>query len=184
MPNHLKSTGEMLVLVDTNGRQIGTEEKLLAHQKGALHAAFSLMIVRPSADGFEYLLQRRALPKYHSGGLWSNTCCSHPRPNEDILFSVQRRVQEELGITDTLNLITLTPIIYRAQLDNGLIEHEFDHIFFAISAHPNLNLNPSEVIETKWLSEHKIEEQLTASPEQFTAWFNKVFDAVKHQLNN
>ena len=184
MLNHPKSKDELLVLVDKNGRQIGTEEKLLAHQKGLLHAAFSLMIVRPSPLGFEYLLQRRAISKYHSGGRWSNTCCSHPRPNENLLFSVQRRVKEELGIIEELNLISIGHVIYRAQLDNDLIEHEFDHIFLAIEEQPTLDLNPEEVSEIKWICEDTLLKQLTTSPDQFTAWFTKVFHAVKNHLSH
>lgn len=182
MTNPLKASDEYLVLVDTKGRQIGIEEKLAAHQKGLLHAAFSLMIVRPSLSGFEYLLQRRAISKYHSGGLWANTCCSHPRPGESLPDSVQRRVKEELGMCEELNLVALEPIIYRAQLDNELIEHEFDHVFIAFEAQPTLNLNPDEVSEVKWILEDKLFAQLTTHEDQFSAWFAKVFYAVKNHL--
>ena len=113
-----------VILVNEQDRQTGTMEKMEVHQKAILHRAFSVFIFN---DKGEMLLQKRAVKKYHSGGLWTNTCCSHPQPGEDTLEAAGKRLQEEMGFNTTLN--KAFTFIYKAELDNGLTEHEFDHVF-------------------------------------------------------
>ena len=114
---------EKVILVDENDNQVGLMPKLEAHQKGLLHRAFSIFIFNSK---YELLLQKRASSKYHSGGLWTNTCCSHPREGEDILDAAKRRLFEEMGIETSLRKVH--DFIYKAELDNDLTEHEFDQI--------------------------------------------------------
>jgi isopentenyl-diphosphate delta-isomerase len=116
---------EEVVLVDTDDREVGLMEKMQAHKEGKLHRAFSVFLLN---DKNELLLQRRALQKYHCGGMWTNTCCSHPRANETLQNAVDRRLAEELGITCATE--KLYSFIYKADVGNNLVEHEFDHVFF------------------------------------------------------
>ncbi len=163
-----------VVLVTRSGEPIGLEDKLVAHQKGLLHLAFSLMLYRETSTGREYLLQKRALSKYHSGGLWTNTCCSHPFPGEPFQIAASRRLYEELGITTPLNLHLGDCFYYHVLLDNHLIEHELDQVIFCAVDDVTLQLNPDEVMECTWWHEKAIHEALNASPERFTAWFKEV----------
>lgn len=171
---------ESVVLVDTSGNAIGTCEKLEAHQEGLLHLAFSLVVLRKTTSGVEHLLQRRALNKYHSGGQWSNACCSHPRPGEPLERAVRRRAEEELGLRSALSLDKLSTVTYRSELENGLVEHEYDHIFVSECEDDSLLLqpNPQEVVATQWMSEDLISQLLTKQPEYFTAWFPLIFSQV------
>ena len=135
-----------VVLVDSNDKAMGTMEKLEAHKKGLLHRAISVFIFN---DKKELLLQRRAFDKYHSGGLWTNTCCSHPYPNEKIIDAANRRLEEEMGIITSLK--KCFDFVYHAKLENDLIEHEYDHVFVGFSNQtPHLNL--VEASSFKWLS--------------------------------
>ena len=118
---------EKVILVDKNDNQVGLMPKLEAHEKGILHRAFSVFIFN---NKYQLLLQKRASSKYHSGGLWTNTCCSHPREDEDILDAANRRLDEEMGIKTSLRKVY--DFIYEAKLDNNLIEHEFDHVFYGL----------------------------------------------------
>ncbi|GAC27351.1 isopentenyl-diphosphate Delta-isomerase [Brumicola pallidula] len=165
----------LVPLVDVNGNITGYVDKMTAHIRGDLHLAFSVMIIRRKRGRIEYLLQRRALHKYHSGGLWANTCCSHPLPNETINNAAQRRVSEELGIQAPLNLSTVGKIRYKHHLDNSLIEHEFDHILVSEVTELQWQNNTDEVMEARWWKENEIENQLNSNPEIFTAWFAQVF---------
>lgn len=171
-----------VILVSPTGHAIGTCDKLQAHIDGTLHRAFSLMIARPRAGGFELLLQKRADHKYHSGAKWSNTCCSHPRPGEELNVAVRRRVKEELGITQSLELIELSSVVYRAELDNGLTENEFDHVFLAIQDEVPITPNPDEVADVKWVNVEKIKRELESTPDRLTAWFPFVFNVVSDYL--
>ena len=137
---------EEVILVDENDIAIGSMEKLEAHQKGILHRAFSVFIFNSNN---ELLLQRRALTKYHSSGLWTNTCCSHPQPNEDTLAAANRRLKEEMGMQTSLT--HKTSFIYKTNFDNGLTEHEFDHVFIG-HTDTNPTINPEEVDSYKWIS--------------------------------
>lgn len=178
MSNNSDNTN-MVVLVTAEGEDIGICEKLKAHEDGALHRAFSLMIARRVDNSVEYLLQKRALDKYHSGGLWANSCCSHPQPHEPVYDAVQRRVGEELGIAQQLNLTSLEPIIYKAHLDSGLTEFEYDHLFLSYDFIHPFRVNSNEVSEVKWVNEKDIDLELQSDPEKFAAWFPYVFAKIK-----
>ena len=141
-----------VVLVTKSGEQIGVEDKISAHQKGLLHLAFSVMIYRDTPAGKEYLLQQRALSKYHSGGLWTNTCCSHPFPGEPFQLAAARRLYDELGIVGALNMTLQDSFYYRAELDNDLIEHEIDQGILS-SRQLIYPPNQDEVMDWRWWSQ-------------------------------
>ncbi len=163
---------EYVILVDEHDNEIGVMQKMQAHVEGKLHRAFSIFIF--NAQG-EFLLQRRALTKYHSAGLWTNTCCSHPRPNETIKDAANRRLFEEMGMNCELTI--KTNFIYKAQFDNALTEHEFDYILTGTSNHhPKLNVD--EVEEFKWLNLNAIKMDVVANPQNYTAWFKIALENV------
>ena len=179
-----KNDNAILVpLVDVDGNITGYADKMTAHIRGDLHLAFSVMIVRIRHKRVEYFLQRRAIHKYHSGGLWANTCCSHPLPNEHINTAARRRVAEELGIHASLNLVSVGQIRYKHHLDNNLIEHEFDHILVAEVTTLQWHNNPDEVMESRWWEESEIVNQLKTDPEVFTAWFAQIFSCTRANMN-
>ncbi len=161
---------EKVILVNEQDEAIGEMEKLEAHKQGALHRAFSVFIFN---DKNELLLQRRALNKYHSAGLWTNTCCSHPRPGETIYAAAQRRLKEEMGLD--AELIHKGFFIYKTPFENGLTEHELDHVFIGISNRVPV-INSEEVHSFKYLSLQKIKEEIQTSPENFTSWFKIVLN--------
>ena len=136
---------EKVILVDKNDNQVGLMPKLEAHEKGVLHRAFSIFIFNSK---YELLLQKRASSKYHSGGLWTNTCCSHPREGEDTLDAANRRLDEEMGIKTSLRKVY--DFIYKAELDNQLTEHEFDHVFYGVCDRDPI-LNKDEAEDFKWV---------------------------------
>jgi isopentenyl-diphosphate delta-isomerase len=154
-----------VILVDAQDNELGVMEKLQAHQEGKLHRAFSIFIFN---NKNELLLQQRALSKYHSGGLWTNTCCSHPSPNETILDAAQRRLFEEMGISCDLKIIN--HFIYQSDFENGLKEYEFDYIIIGQSNDVPL-INKDEVANYKWQSIAEIENDIILNPTQYTAWF-------------
>lgn len=161
----MASTLDEVILVDDRDRETGTMEKLEAHRRGLLHRAFSVFVFD---SGGRMLLQRRAEGKYHSPGLWTNTCCSHPRPHETKEKAARRRLKEEMGLD--LELDYKTHFIYRAEFDNGLTEHEFDHVFTALS-NSDPRPDPKEVGDWKWLSPKEIKELIASEPDAFTPWF-------------
>lgn len=165
-----KKEQEQIILVDPQDRELGYSDKLSAHQQGLLHRAFSIFIFDPSHQLI--LLQQRQLDKYHSGGLWTNACCSHPRRGETLEFASQKRLREELNFT--VPLTYRGHFIYRAEFDNGLIEHELDHVFLGIYD-PALSIqaNPMEVAQTQWITLQELQSSLTNSPEKFTPWLEK-----------
>lgn len=166
-----------VILVDENDNQVGLMPKLEAHQKGLLHRAFSVFIFNKD---YKLLLQKRALSKYHSGGLWTNTCCSHPRENEDIFDAANRRLYEEMGIKTSLRKVY--DFIYKAELDNNLIENEFDHVFYGIyDDNPTLNLN--EASDFKWIDMHSLNLDIKDNPQDYTIWFKIAFDYFYKYLN-
>ena len=171
-----------VILVTEDDVEVGHCEKLKAHKDGKLHRAFSLMFAKKTAEGYEFLLQKRAHGKYHSGGKWSNSCCSHPRPGEALENAVQRRVGEELGISQPLRLTSLGSFIYQAQLENDLTEHELDHIFLSFIKQPLIAPDASEVSEVEWFSTESIQETLHQQPEAFTVWFPDVFYKLVEHL--
>lgn len=156
---------ENVILVDEHDRVLGLMEKLEAHQKGVLHRAISVFVFNSQG---ELLLQQRAPHKYHSPLLWTNTCCSHPRNDETTLESAQRRLKEEMGMTCPLS--HLFHFIYRAEFDNGLIEHELDHVFLGISDElPKPNVE--EAADFKYLKLDLLLTDLKANPQDYTPWF-------------
>lgn len=161
---------EQVILVDSLDREIGVQEKMTAHTLGQLHRAISVFIYNSSG---EILLQQRALTKYHSGGLWTNTCCSHPRPGESTLEAAHRRLKEEMGMTAELN--HLFSFTYHAELDKGLIEHEFDHVFVGQSDDLPV-LNREEADSYTYLSPYKIQLDIDQNPDKYTEWFKIIFN--------
>jgi len=166
-----------VILVDENDKPIGTMPKFEAHEKGFLHRAFSVFIFNSKG---ELLLQQRSLSKYHSPGLWTNTCCSHPRETELIEEAAERRLKEEMGLLCKLEKKFY--FIYKTTFDNGLTEHEFDHVFFGKSdQYPKINAD--EVLSWNYFSFEEIENELALRPEMFTEWFKICFQKVKQFAN-
>ena len=153
-----------VILVDENDQECGTMEKLKAHEFGVRHRAFSIFIFN---DNNEVLLQKRASDKYHSGGLWTNTCCSHPRPNESLEHATQRRLQEEMGFTTSL--VALFNISYTLALDHGLVENEFDHVFAGTYTGAYFP-NPAEASATKWMNFDALIHDCKTNPQHYTSW--------------
>jgi isopentenyl-diphosphate delta-isomerase len=156
---------EMLVLVDENDREIGSEEKLAAHRAGKLHRAFSVYIFNSRG---QLLITRRAPGKYHSPGLWTNTCCGHPRPGEAVEDGARRRLREETGIV--CELAPKQKFIYHAEFDNGLVEHEYDHVFTGCYD-GELQIDPAEADAVEWVEPQAALADVEARPERYTVWF-------------
>lgn len=171
-----KGANELLILVDEEDNGIGFLDKVKVHQKGVLHRAFSVFIFNNAG---ELLLQRRALSKYHSPGLWSNTCCSHPRKGEGTLRACERRLQEEMGMSSDLKFAF--SFTYRAEFENGLTEHEFDHVYFGYSQ--NLpNPDPCEVMDSKYISMDELQNDVLSRPEDYTEWLKICLPRVVQYL--
>lgn len=161
---------EQVILVDKNDQATGTMEKMEAHRKGELHRAFSVVVFNSKG---EMLLQKRAKGKYHSGGLWTNTCCSHPMPGEKIEDASRRRLKEEMGIDVQPEFIF--KFIYKANLDQELIEHEYDHVFRGtFDGEPQINKN--EVEDWKFVSMSWLKKDILLHPENYTYWFRLLVD--------
>ena len=162
----------MLIAVDAQDRETGRVEKMAAHRSGILHRAFSIFVFD---ERNRLLLQRRARCKYHSGGLWSNTCCSHPRAGESLLDSAHRRLREEMGFDCALEPVF--GFVYRAALDGGLVEHEYDHVLvgrFRSVPVPN----GQEVEEWRWATVAAIQSECAEDPSAYTAWFKLALDGL------
>lgn len=167
---------EYVVLTDTDGRDLGIEEKIAAHQKGVLHKAFSIFVFNLKG---EMLLQQRAFDKYHFGGLWSNTCCSHPRLGETEEEAAHRRLQEELGFDTPLT--HLFTFVYRAEDEtSGLIEHERDVVFIGFYD-AAIQFNPAEIHAIKWLSIKDLEADLHANAASYTYWFKFALHKMQNE---
>lgn len=164
---------EQVILVNEQDIEVGVMEKMEAHQKAILHRAFSVFIFNKKG---EMLLQQRALDKYHSGGLWTNACCSHPRPGEATLNAAQRRLEEELGFNTTLT--KAFEFTYKAPFDNGLTEHEFDHVFTGEYS-GMIRPNPKEVKDYCFKSIEEIRHSLELHSAKYTAWFKIAFPRVE-----
>ncbi|MFD2889248.1 isopentenyl-diphosphate Delta-isomerase [Chitinophaga cymbidii] len=158
-----------VILVNEQDEPVGIMEKLEAHQKGLLHRAFSVFVT--NAKG-ELLLQQRALDKYHSGGLWTNTCCSHPLPDEDVLTASHRRLMEEMGFDCELKEVF--SFTYRAEFTNGLTEYEYDHVLIG-QFDGEVRPDPAEVMSCKFASPDEIRYLMLTAPETFTHWFHIAF---------
>jgi isopentenyl-diphosphate Delta-isomerase len=162
-----------VILVDEHDNQIGVAGKLEAHQSGRLHRALSIFVFNSAG---KLLLQKRAASKYHSGGLWSNTCCSHSRPGEDTASAARRRLQEEMGIDCTL--FEMFSFVYRAHFPNGLIEHEYDHVFFGRHDGDPL-LNPEEAEDARWVDLPELAADIRRRPERYSFWLAACLDKVR-----
>lgn len=160
---------ERLILVDACDNPIGHAPKMQVHRRGLLHRAFSIFIFD---DTGRLLLQQRALGKYHSQGLWTNTCCGHPRPGEPTDAAAKRRLAEEMGI-DCEALIEVHAFVYREQVSNQLIEHEYDHVYVGLSSGDPV-VNPREALDWKWQTLAELERDVSAAPNSFTIWFRKI----------
>jgi isopentenyl-diphosphate Delta-isomerase len=168
---------EYVILVDVNDQEIGKMEKQEAHEKGLLHRAFSVFVFNEKK---ELLLQQRALTKYHSAGLWTNTCCSHPRVGETIEQAAHRRLMEEMGFDCELS--TKSSFIYKASFENGLTEHEFDHILVGVF-NGEINFNPTEVKNFKWITLDELASDLRQNNQNYTAWFKIIFENFQKSLS-
>jgi len=167
---------EQVILVDAQDTPLGTSPKLAAHQQGLLHRAISVFIFNTKG---ELLLQQRAFDKYHSAGLWTNTCCSHPRAGETTLEAAHRRLMEEMGLSTTLSF--KFSFLYFAALEKDLIEHELDHVFCGITDDLPTP-NPLEAATYKYISLENLSEELKQNPENFTAWFKIIFDQYAQKI--
>lgn len=163
------SDQKSVLLVDDGDHPAGEMDKLEAHQQGALHRAFSVLLFDRKG---QLLLQQRATDKYHSGGLWTNTCCSHPDPGESVEEGASRRLREEMGLEAPLKKLFTTR--YYLELGDGMIENEFDHVFIATSDEEP-QVNSEEVMDQRFASKEEIEDELQASPETFTEWFKVIW---------
>ncbi|HLT52333.1 MAG TPA: isopentenyl-diphosphate Delta-isomerase [Flavobacteriaceae bacterium] len=168
---------EYVILVNELDEQIGTMPKLEAHEKALLHRAFSVFVFN---DKNELMLQQRALHKYHSPGLWTNTCCSHQREGESNVEAGKRRLQEEMGFVTELT--ETTSFIYKAPFDNGLTEHEFDHVMVGYY-NQSPEVNPDEVADWKWMLLEDVKIDIGKQPELYTAWFKIIFDKFYNHIN-
>jgi isopentenyl-diphosphate delta-isomerase len=168
---------EQVILVDKNDTSTGTMEKMEAHRQAILHRAFSVFIFNSKG---EMLLQQRAPGKYHSGGLWTNSCCSHPRPGEDTLQAASRRLREEMGFETPLKKVF--DFVYKTNFENGLSEHEFDHVFVG-QYDGKVNPDSAEVNNYAYRPMKSIAELLQTNPELFTAWFRIAFPKVLEWWN-
>lgn len=163
-------------MVDEQDKTIGVMEKMEAHRRGLLHRAFSIFLFN---DSGQMLLQRRALTKYHSPGLWTNTCCSHPMQGESLEIAASRRLMEEMGMMCTMS--KAFDFIYRADLDNELVEHEFDHVFFG-NTNQSPSINQEEVCEWKWMSVYDVYIDVQLNPARYTEWFKIALPEVMTRL--
>ncbi len=164
---------EHVILVDEQDNEVGSMEKIEAHEKAVLHRAFSIFVFN---DAGQMMLQRRALSKYHSPGLWTNTCCSHPRPGEKLEEATHRRIVEEMGFQCEMQEVF--SFIYKAPFDHGLTEHELDHVFIAIhNAEPGIN--PEEVDDWKWMDVDDLLTDVKVNPENYTVWFKIALEEME-----
>lgn len=168
---------ENVILVNKFDEELGLMEKMEAHEKGLLHRAFSVFVLN---DDGHLMLQQRAIDKYHSGGLWTNTCCSHPRKGESNEEAAKRRLMEEMGFECPVE--KTLEFIYKAELDKGMTEHEYDHLFIGkYNGEPVLN--PKEAMAWKWVDINVLANDIDKNPEKYTAWFRIIYqrflEAVK-----
>ena len=161
---------EKVILVDERDNIVGTMEKLEAHKKGLLHRAFSILLFNSRG---ELLLQKRAASKYHSAGLWTNACCSHPLPEESMEHATRRKLLQEMGID--LQPEYAYKFIYKARLDNDLTEHELDHVFTAVFDGPPV-INTDEVEAWKYIDIVSLKQDIAENPEHYTFWFKLILD--------
>jgi isopentenyl-diphosphate Delta-isomerase len=167
-----------VILVDEQDRPTGTMEKMEVHQKAILHRAFSVFIFN---DKGEMLLQKRAGKKYHSGGLWTNTCCSHPQPGEDTMEAANKRLQEEMGFSTSLK--KAFTFLYKAPFENGLTEHEYDHVFVG-NFTGLITPDPDEVEDYCYQSLEELKQSMQTQPGHFTEWFKIALPKLEAWLSS
>lgn len=167
---------ENVILVDKNDTQIGLMSKLDAHKKGILHRAFSVFVLN---NNNEIMLQKRAYNKYHSGGLWTNTCCSHQREGENSIEAGKRRLLEEMGFETELKIIT--SFIYKVEFENGLTEHELDYLLIGRYLKSPV-INKQEVADWKWMKVELIADDIKLNPNNYTSWFKIIFDKFQNKI--
>ena len=167
---------ENVILVDEQDNQLGLMPKMEAHEKAILHRAFSVFILNKEG---QLMLQQRALSKYHSPGLWTNTCCSHQRLGETNIEAGTRRLQEEMGFKTPLK--ELFSFVYKATFDNGLTEHEFDHVILGYYDSEPI-INHEEVTNWKWMNLEEIIKEIKTTPDNYTAWFKIIFDRFYNHI--
>jgi len=163
---------EEIVLVDEKGNDVGKGDKMQIHKDGKLHMAFSIFVF--NSEG-KLMIHKRNKDKYHSGGLWTNTCCSHPRPGENLDDAVNRRLKEEMGFTTDLRKVF--DFIYKVKFDNGLYEHELDHVFIG-TYDGDPKPNPEEVEDWKWVDLKELRKDMDDNPVRYTYWFKEAIDRV------
>lgn len=169
-------TEEQVILVNEKDEPIGLMSKMQAHEKALLHRAFSIFVLN---DKNEIMLQQRAAHKYHSPLLWTNTCCSHQRAGESNIQAGKRRLEEEMGFSVPLK--ELFSFIYKAPFDNGLTEHEFDHVMIGYY-NDEPEINPDEVKNWKWMCIEQVRQDMQDHPELYTEWFKIIFDRFYHHF--
>ncbi len=169
---------DQIILVNEDDQEIGTGEKMDVHRKGLLHRAFSVFVLN---DNRELLLQRRAFHKYHSGGLWTNTCCSHPKPGVETELFIHKRIEEEMGFDCDIEY--LFSFLYKKEFSNSLIEHELDYVYKGYYRNDPVP-SPDEVVEWKWMDLDLIREDLIRNPEIYTYWFITAFDKFYSSINS
>ena len=167
---------ENVIIVDKNDNQIGLMPKLDAHKKGVLHRAFSVFVLN---NNNEIMLQKRAYNKYHSGGLWTNTCCSHQREGENSIEAGKRRLLEEMGFETELKIIT--SFIYKVEFENGLTEHELDYLLIGRYLKSPV-INKQEVADWKWMKVELIADDIKLNPNNYTSWFKIIFDKFQNKI--
>ena len=163
-----------VILVNKSDKEIGIAEKMEAHEKGLLHRAFSIFVFNSRG---EMLMQQRAINKYHSGGLWTNACCSHPEPGEDTAMAALKRLREEMGFE--IPIYGIFDFVYKATFENGLTEYEFDHVF--VGEYEGVVMyNKEEVMDVCYKSMPEIRHSLKSHPEEYTAWFHLAFPKLEN----
>jgi len=168
---------EHVILVDENDQVLGTMPKMEAHLQNKLHRAFSVFIFNSNN---ELLIHQRAADKYHSANLWTNTCCSHQRPNENNIEAAERRLEEEMGM-QAENLVDKFHFIYQVKLENDLYEHELDHVLVGVS-NEDPNPNPNEAQDYRWINIDDLKKEIEQKPEDFTFWFKKIIAEYSESL--
>lgn len=165
---------EKVILVDENDKEVGNAEKMEVHKKGLLHRAFSVIVRNNNG---EMLLQKRNKKKYHSGGLWTNSCCGHPRPGEEVVEAGERRLFEEMGIK--LHLKENYIFTYKVFLKEGIWENEIDHVLTGVGDNLIIKPDKNEVEEWKWIKMEVLKKEMEERPEEFTYWFKKITKVMK-----
>tara|TARA_B110000459_G_scaffold202167_1_gene254584 strand:+ start:6787 stop:7338 length:552 start_codon:yes stop_codon:yes gene_type:complete len=166
--NKEKDTLPQVILVNELDEAIGSAEKLAAHEQGLLHRAFSVFVFNHRK---ELLLQQRSITKYHCGGLWTNSCCSHPSPQETTIIAAKKRLKYEIGVISDISYAGV--FTYKAEFSNGLTENEIDHVYIATEFNKDPKLNSEEAQSYKWVSIPELQEQITRKPELFTPWLQQ-----------